>query len=57
MIPEPAAEFRLSSLPRGPALASAALVLLFTAEAAYFAFHEGTWYDEACSMTSAQGTL
>jgi len=57
VIPEPAPEFRLSSLPRAPALASAALLLLFAAEAAFFAFHEGTWYDEACSMTSAQGTF
>ncbi len=57
MIPAPAPEFRLSSLPRGPALVSAVLILAFTAEATYFAFHNGTWYDEACSMVSAQGTL
>jgi hypothetical protein len=57
VISEPAPEFRLSSLPRGPALACAALVLLFAAEATYFDLHEGTWYDEACSMTSAQGTF
>jgi hypothetical protein len=55
--PEPAPEFRLSSLPRRPALLSISLVLIFTIAAAWFAFHEGTWYDESCSMTSAQGSL
>lgn len=57
MTPEPAPDFRLSSLRRGPALLSGVLALLFTVAAAWFAFHEGTWYDESCSMTSAQGSL
>jgi hypothetical protein len=34
-----------------------ALLVLFAAAATVFAFREGIWYDEACSLTTARGTL
>lgn len=44
-------------MPRWSAVTAAVVVLAFVAAAIYFAFHESTWYDEACSMTSARGSF